>query len=344
MSLEVIYVVRHGFRSSWSVDHITGTYTPYLKSPTGLPTDPALTSHGVEQANELAGHLSGLYPPIDQVYCSPYYRCLQTISPFISQHNTALNTASSSDDNVHCSRLSIRVESGLSEWYGQAPFEHPTSAPLDDLSTLFADLDANYVSSPAPRRRGESIPQLYERVASCIEAIIAQCDKEGKKAVLISTHAAVVIALGRVLTTKVPDDVSVEDFGAFTCGLSMFRRIRDQGQIYANTHSVMQAINTPRWLHSLDRLALDSQEPRTPKIKALPQRCGFGLSSYWTCEVNSDCSFLRSGEERGWKFSGDESFVEVGAEGLPLSTLESHPNNAVEKDGDNLSSTVIPKL
>ncbi|KAI1752399.1 RNA polymerase III transcription initiation factor complex component [Xylaria castorea] len=353
MSLEVIYVVRHGFRSSWSVDHVTGTYTPFLRSPTGLPTDPALTSHGIEQADELAGHLIGLCPPIDQVYSSPYYRCLQTVSPFVSQNNAALSKLSSSDDNVPRPRLSIRVESGLSEWYGRAPFEHPTSAPLDDLSALFADLDANYVSSPAPRRRGESIPQLHERVASCLRAIIAQCDQEGKKAVLISTHAAVVIALGRLLTEKVPEDVSVEDFKAFTCGLSMYRRqgvhqdrsitaatgrpttTRDQAKRYADMQNIMQAIDTPPWPQSLDRLASDSQEP---------QKCGFGLPGHWICEVNSDCSFLRGGEERGWKFSGDESFVEVGGEGLPLSTLESHPSNAVDKDGDSSSSTVIPKL
>ncbi|KAI8947663.1 RNA polymerase III transcription initiation factor complex component [Xylaria longipes] len=362
MSLEVIYVVRHGFRSSWSVDHVTGNYTPYLRSPTGLPTDPALTSHGVEQADELARHLLGVYPPIDQVYSSPYYRCLQTISPFISQHNAALSNASLSNDNVPRGRLSIRVESGLSEWYGRAPFEHPTSASLNDLNTLFADIDANYVSSPAPRRHGESIPQLYERVASCMQAVITQCDQEGKRAVLISTHAAVVIALGRVLTRKIPEDASVEDFGAFTCGLSMYRRqgvdqdrsitaatnkpttIRDQVQRYTNTQNVMQAVDTPPRPRSLDRLASDSQKPGGPKSNDPSQRCGFGLPSHWTCEVNSDCSFLRGGEERGWKFSGDESFVEVGGKGLPLSTLESHSNNAVEKGGDSSRSTVIPKL
>ncbi|KAI0866830.1 RNA polymerase III transcription initiation factor complex component [Xylaria cubensis] len=343
MSLEVIYVVRHGFRSSWSVDHVTGTYTPYLRSPTGLPTDPALTSHGIEQADELARHLSGLHPPIDQVYSSPYYRCLQTISPFVTRENAALRRSSSDDDNVTRPRQSIRVESGLSEWYGRAPFEHPTSAPFNELSTLFADLDANYVSSPAPSRRGESIPQLYERVASCIQAIIARCDQEGKRTVLISTHAAVVIALGRVLTGKVPEDVSVEDFKAFTCGLSMYRRqgvhqdrsitaatsrptkTRDRAERYADAQ---KATDTPPWSQSL---ASDPQEPRD-------------LSSRWICEVNSDCGFLRGGEERGWRFSGDESFIEVGGEGLPLSTPELYPNNAVDKDGHSSSSTVVPKL
>ncbi|KAI1426235.1 histidine phosphatase superfamily [Xylaria sp. FL1777] len=320
MSLEVIYVVRHGFRPAWSVDHVTGTYTLHLRSPTGLPTDPALTSHGVEQADELAGHLLGFDPPIDQVYSSPYYRCLQTISPFISRRNSRQNKVLVSDDDIPHSRSSIRVESGLSEWYGQAHFEHPTSAPLDELNALFADLDADYISSPAPPRRGESIPQLYERVASCMDAIIAQCDKEGKKSVLISTHAAVVVALGRVLTARIPEDATVEDFKAFTCGLSKYRR---QG--------VDQDYN----------IALNSWGPSRPESKNPYQRPSFGLSSHWACEVNSNCSFLHNGEERGWKFSGDESFVEVGQEGLLPST---HLDTAVKESRNSSSAASISKL
>ncbi|GAW11235.1 hypothetical protein ANO14919_005770 [Xylariales sp. No.14919] len=319
MPLEVIYVVRHGFRSSWSVDHVTGAYTSYLRSPTGLPTDPALTSHGVEQAQELAGHLLDLNPPIDQVYSSPYYRCLQTISPFISQHNSGQKRVLASEDDVPRSRLSIRVESGLSEWYGRAHFEHPTPASLDDLSALFADLDTKYASSPTPRRCGESIPQLYERVASCIEAIIAHCDKESKRSVLISTHAAVVIALGRVLTAKVPDDASVDDFRAFTCGLSEYRR---------------RAVNKDCGL------APDSRELRMPASNDPYQKSSFGLSSLWACNVNSDCSFLRGGEERGWRFSGDESFIEVGQEGLLPPTLEPRPSAG----GDGPRDASVPKL
>ncbi|KAJ3487201.1 hypothetical protein NLG97_g6460 [Lecanicillium saksenae] len=33
----------------------------------------------------------------------------------------------------------------------------------------------------------------------------------------------------------------------------------------------------------------------------------------WICEKNSDCSFLSGGEERGWKFAGDESFPGTGS-------------------------------
>lgn len=253
------------------------------------------------QSYDLAEHLLGVDPPIEQVYSSPYYRCLQTISPFISKRNSSL-----SEDAVPGSRARIRVESGLSEWYGRAHFEHPTSAPLSDLNVLFEDLDANYVSSPAPHARGESIPQLYDRVASCIQAIIERCDQEGKKSVLLCTHAAVVIALGRILTAKVPEDVSVEDFGAFTCGLSVYRRQEFNKDVPTNINrakaigglqecknspNVMQAVVDPR------SPALDYRGPASPEFG---QSCSFSISSHWTCEVNSDCSFLRGGEERGW--------------------------------------------
>ncbi|KAI1110281.1 histidine phosphatase superfamily [Nemania sp. NC0429] len=335
MSLQVIYVVRHGFRSAWSVDHVTGTYTPHIRSPTGLPTDPALTSHGIQQADELAANLLGLHPPIDRVYSSPYYRCLQTISPFVSRRNAGQNTATSSKDDVPPSRLSIRVESGLSEWYGRAHFEHPSSAPLNELTPWFVDLDADYLSSPAPRRRGESIPELYERVASCIEAIISQCDSEGTRAVVVSTHAAVVIALGRVLTAKVPEDATVEDFGAFTCGLSVYRRQGVDEEAMVKDHGIKSAesVNTRSMIR-----------PHLSHLAGPPQRCGYHLSSHWRCEVDSDCSFLRGGEERGWKFSGDESFAEVDGRGALLSTLESHHNAAVEKDGNIYSIAGVPKL
>lgn len=64
------------------MDPQTGTYTASLvKTPTGIPTDPPLTSKGVEQAKELAEHLCKIDPPIERIYSSPFYRCLQTLQP-----------------------------------------------------------------------------------------------------------------------------------------------------------------------------------------------------------------------------------------------------------------------
>lgn len=59
----------------------TGVYSSSTPTPTGIPTDPALAAHGVEQAAELAEYLYSIEPPVDRVYSSPFYRCLQTLKP-----------------------------------------------------------------------------------------------------------------------------------------------------------------------------------------------------------------------------------------------------------------------
>lgn len=40
----------------------------------------------------------------------------------------------------------------------------------------------------------------------------------------------------------------------------------------------------------------------TPPLGTDPEswKRGVGVRGGWTCEVNSDCSFLSGGEERGW--------------------------------------------
>ncbi|OTA91578.1 hypothetical protein M434DRAFT_76006 [Hypoxylon sp. CO27-5] len=283
MSLEVIYVTRHGFRSPWSVDPSTGNYTASIRSPTKLPTDPALASHGVEQANELATYLLDVNPPIDQVYSSPYYRCMQTIQPFVRSLRR-IQTQSFGSVSVE-SPPGIRIELGLSEWYGLAPFEHPSSAPLDELQSFFPEIDVHYASSPAPSRHGESLPQLHDRVAKVIDYIIKRSNQEGHKAVLVCTHAAVVIALGRVLTGQME-----RDFGAFTCGLSKYKRQRKiKGATSQAPPQIDHAGDADS--HPHDSRCPDSGSSRMAEI---------GLYGGWTCELDSDCSFLSGGEERGW--------------------------------------------
>ncbi|KAJ4391610.1 C6 zinc cluster transcription factor-like protein [Gnomoniopsis smithogilvyi] len=272
MPLEVIYVTRHGFRSNWVVDPNSGEYQAHLRSPTGIASDPALTSHGVDQAKQLAAHLVKLQPPVERIFSSPYYRCLQTVQPFVQllEQSTDLHATS---------KPAILGESGLSEWYGAAPFEHPTSAPPAELKDLFPAYDTSYVSAVTPSRTGETIAQLHERVALTLDAIIKRCDDMGVRAVLLCSHAATIIAIGRALTGHMPENVETEDFRVFTCGLSTFRR---------------RSAN-------IKTLNVDHDS------KAVTWR-GNGVGGGWVCEVNSDCSFLSGGEERGWRFSGDEAF------------------------------------
>ncbi|KAH8673602.1 histidine phosphatase superfamily [Xylariales sp. PMI_506] len=299
MSLEVIYVIRHAFRSGFTVDPVTGTYATTIYSPTKIPTDPPLTSYGVDQATEAALHLLKLDPPIDQVYSSPYYRCLQTIAPFVAKRNEtsagekAATPVLSSDEHL----ATIRVERGLSEWFGLAPWEHPSPAPLSKLQELFPAIDPAYVSAVETPRNGESLSQLHDRVAAAIDAIVLQSDKEGKKAVVVCTHAAAVIALGRVLTGRMPDAIDEEDFAAYTCGLSIYRRRKAAHEVPAV---------------SIDRHT-SATVAATPRVQWMD---GQGVRGGWVCEADSDCSFLRGGAERGWRFSGDESFSAIGSQTL----------------------------
>lgn len=190
-------------------------------SPTGIPADPALTFHGTNQAQELGSHLMTLDPPIDAVYSSPYFRCLETIEPFVKRKRRQQEREGVS---VNSAATSIRPEYGLCEFFGAAAFEHPIPAPPEKLKYLFPTYDDAYVSALAPSRNGETIAALYERVAAVMNAIIERCDKEGRRAVVLCTHAAVIIALGRVLTGGIPDNVETTDFHAYTCGLSTYRR------------------------------------------------------------------------------------------------------------------------
>lgn len=168
-----------------------------------------------------------LEPPVEAVYSSPYYRCLQTINPFVElQQGRLANTYQGPEPAkpLDTTAATIRPEYGLCEWFGSAPFDHPTPAPPEMLKTMFPAYDDNYRSARSPSRRGETLAQLYERVAAAAQAIVDHCDAEDRRAVILCTHAAVVIALGRVLTGDIPDDVEREDFRAFTCGLTTYRR------------------------------------------------------------------------------------------------------------------------
>jgi transcription factor C subunit 7 len=224
-----------------------------------------LTAHGISQANELAERLLVVEPPIERVYSSMYYRCLQTVEPFVRKAQAPNTTATGGSS----APLRIRGETGLGEWYGSAEFAHPTPASLETLRLLFPDLlEPDYRPAVTPNRMGEGIDELHDRVAAAVDAVIAECDRDGVRAVLLCTHAAVIIALGRVLTGEMPDDVEVEDFRAFTCGLSLYRRRRQQVSV--------------------------------TETSPLGWRGGRGIRGGWDCELNSDCTHLSLGEERGW--------------------------------------------
>lgn len=113
--------------------------------------------------------------------------------------------------------------------------------------------------------------------------IIADLDAEEAepKAVLLCTHAASLIAIGRVLTGNMPEDANEEDFKPFTCGLSKF---------------VRRSIRPEQKEDCLDMSRFSSGDPTIH----VNWRHGNGVAGGWDCVLNGDCSFLDGGEERGW--------------------------------------------
>lgn len=77
-----------------------------------------------------------------------------------------------------------------------------------------------------PASKGEMIVELHERVRRALDHIVTTLDgdPEQPKTVLICTHAATMIAAGRVLTGQMPEDPDTDDFQCFTAGLSKFVR------------------------------------------------------------------------------------------------------------------------
>jgi transcription factor C subunit 7 len=112
------------------------------------------------------------------------------------------------------------------EFFGRANWEHPTPPTLQILTPHFENLDQEHVSSHIPAPKGEMIVELHERVRRALEHIITTLDQdpEQPKTVLICSHAATIIAAGRVLTGQMPEDPDEDDFQCFTAGLSKFVR------------------------------------------------------------------------------------------------------------------------
>ncbi|KAG5999822.1 hypothetical protein E4U21_006257 [Claviceps maximensis] len=319
MVLERIYVVRHGFRSSWSVDPKTGVYSG-IPSPTGIQGDPALTSYGIDQSKEMGQHLMTLDPRVDKVYSSPFYRCLQTMTPFMELQQQKAQAASKTPQtpasgeasgstngesllpDAHAPVTKMLPEHGIREWFGSAPFDHPEPAAPVVLKSMFPSYDQEYVSIVTPSKRGETLEQLQDRITKALGGIIEQCDADGSRAVVLCSHAAVIILIGRILTGQFSGKVDVDDFKAYTCGLSVYGRSQIASVLVGDKATAADSSDSLASRH--DRLPPTADEPDTEANT---------LVGRWICHANSDCSFLSGGPERGWKFSGDESFPDTGS-------------------------------
>lgn len=151
-----------------------------------------LAKHGVEQAEELGGFLSGVEPRIQRLYCSPFYRCIQTAEPT-------------------CKLLDLQVylENGIGEWYDKTRESHPDPAPPSTMKRLFPDLiKEDYEPVLRVSTSGETINEHHERCQLAMKKLVSELKNEPEvKTVLLVTHAAPKIAIGRALTGNPSEDV-----------------------------------------------------------------------------------------------------------------------------------------
>ncbi|CAO1620128.1 unnamed protein product [Parajaminaea phylloscopi] len=211
--LETIYIVRHGFRMAWHGNQIG-------LSPTGRPRDPVLTAHGIDQVELLAAHFADMpeHERPQLIVSSPYYRCVQTSGP----------TAKALDLDIH-------LEPGVSEWFPpttQGSGHHPLPMRASTISRYAPRIASASQWPPLvhPRRRGETIREIHMRARKTLELIQARCEELGVQRVLVVSHAATIIAMGRALleaegqeTTDWETGSGIE-IGAGTASLSVYRR------------------------------------------------------------------------------------------------------------------------
>ena len=296
MPVNEIILLRHGHRLAWILDPTTGKYSSSHPYPTRLPADPPLASHGVRQATETGEHLTkSLFEAAKsdclRIYSSLFYRCLETLRPTIEKLQKALDDADEPKSNIN-----VRGERGMGEWFGHAWFRQPAPASPQRLKKeFFPWVDDTYESLLIPCEHGERIGELHERIARALELVVKDVD---------------------------------EEYGSRGRG--------DEGVTVLICGHAAQIIAAGRALSGLVPDDYDEEDFKcfTCGISRFARRQpsdGVGVAGGWDCVLNSDCTHLSQGEERGWHFHGDESFDSYGAGMLVPKTLDGGMGSEEEK-------------
>ncbi|CAH1126437.1 unnamed protein product [Ceutorhynchus assimilis] len=204
-----LFIMRHGER----VDFTFGSWVPHcfdelgnyvrkdLNMPISLPErrggstaylkDSPLTNVGVFEAKLVGEALREQNITIDQVYCSPSYRCLQTCDSVLRGFNRR-------------DELKIKVEPGLFEWMAWYP---AASVPTWMTSTEFINagfnIDESYVPFVAEqelKERTESCEQYYMRSAFVTRSVLSDSNSRGN--ILLIGHTATLDTCSRELIGK----------------------------------------------------------------------------------------------------------------------------------------------
>jgi transcription factor C subunit 7 len=151
------------------------------------------------------------------VILKPKDRCLQTAYPT----SVAL-------------QLPIYVEHGLGEWYSPVKAGtglHPRPVSAAELEPYFDTIDTSWTPTFLVTRKGESVPELYNRGELVMDAFIQRVDEGGiggsHERVLLVSHAATVITLAQAL---LGDTTIGRELRVGCCTLSTFDRLESDTQ------------------------------------------------------------------------------------------------------------------
>ncbi|KAL4402084.1 hypothetical protein ACI68E_001736 [Malassezia pachydermatis] len=202
--LTTLYVARHAHRMN--ANHFGGGNV--------IPRDPPLTARGEEQTGELSSFFASL-PAEEQpqwIVCSPYTRCLRTAMPV-----------------AECLHIPVGVEPGLAEWFAPAfPQDtgvHPSPRTGEHVVDEFPTISLAWTPLLYPDPHGETIPALHERMREVMRRIEKRCAAWGIERVLLVSHAASIIALGRMIQTIASyEDVREMPIRAGTASVSKYTR------------------------------------------------------------------------------------------------------------------------
>lgn len=168
-----VLIMRHGER----IDFTFGSWLPFcydearnyiqrdLNLPKTLPArkdgpkgylrDSPLTNVGIFTASVIGKAILEKNIPIDDVYCSPSFRCIQTCNAFLEAINKK-------------DELKIKIEPGLFEWLVWYPESLPDWMSVEELIKAGYNIDENYqpfVSEKELRETKETCEQFYLRSA-----------------------------------------------------------------------------------------------------------------------------------------------------------------------------------
>lgn len=139
---------------------------------------------------------------------SPLYRCLQTATPLAN----ALD-------------LPISIEHGVGEFYLSITRGlHPRALQASELVQHCPRIDPLHQSLVYPSQRGESMVGVHDRANDVLTKLISQVERNDTqneiKHVVIFTHAATLIAMGRALTND--PDLPIR---SGTCSIGKYKRL-----------------------------------------------------------------------------------------------------------------------